>query len=178
MGKYSRSEEIALVRGYYVSEAGDVIGPNGHPIVCIPARGYLRFAIRSERMLNVYVHRLQAFQKFGGRVYLHGVVVRHIDGNPLNNSRDNIAIGTNRDNQLDRAPEDRSRSSQLGLQTRDRVSDHDVVVMRLLSAEGETDEAIGKRFDLRRETVRKIVNGTRRASCGGPIRQKQPQHFV
>lgn len=49
----------------------------------------------------IMVHRLQAYQKFGDALFGEGIVVRHLDGNSLNNSFDNIAIGTQHDNMMD-----------------------------------------------------------------------------
>ena len=33
-----------------------------------------------------YTHRLQAYQKYNNEIYNKGIVVRHLDGNKLNNS--------------------------------------------------------------------------------------------
>ena len=38
-------------------------------------------------------------------MHANGVVCRHLDGNPTNNARENIALGTQQQNQLDRSPE-------------------------------------------------------------------------
>ena len=63
---------------------------------------YYVFSVRCDgKSYPVAVHRLQAFQKFGTRMFESGMVVRHLDGNPLNNSVENIEIGTNSDNMMD-----------------------------------------------------------------------------
>lgn len=46
-------------------------------------------------------HRVVAFRKFGNTVSWDNTVVRHIDGNKINNSSDNIIIGSIGDNNLD-----------------------------------------------------------------------------
>jgi hypothetical protein len=43
--------------------------------------------------INIAIHRLQAFQKYGV-LYEEGTVVRHLNGDPGSNAWDNIAIGT------------------------------------------------------------------------------------
>lgn len=46
-------------------------------------------------------HRLQAYQKYGDMLYGEGMMVRHLNGDSLDNSWGNIAIGTNSENQMD-----------------------------------------------------------------------------
>jgi len=104
-----KKEEYLISAGYSVTELGVVLNPKGKSI-----NGYLHnkqykvFAFRrpggvKERQK---IHRLQAFQKFGEKMYEDGIVVRHLDGDSLNNSRDNIAIGTHHDNHMD-VPEEK-----------------------------------------------------------------------
>lgn len=46
----------------------------------------------------VYEHRLNALKKFGNEMFDGGIVVRHIDGNKLNNHSDNIMLGKQSEN--------------------------------------------------------------------------------
>ena len=48
------------------------------------------------------VHRFNAWFKFGAAIYEPNIVCRHLDGNPLNNHQDNLALGTQSDNMMDR----------------------------------------------------------------------------
>lgn len=48
------------------------------------------------------VHQLQAYQKYGDLLFNDGIVVRHLNGVPTDNSWDNICIGTHSDNMLDK----------------------------------------------------------------------------
>jgi hypothetical protein len=59
------------------------------------------------KVKNVPVHRLAAFQKFGDRIFDPGIVVRHLNEDHLDNSVDNLGIGTPSANQMDRDPDDR-----------------------------------------------------------------------
>lgn len=63
------------------------------------------------RLLKVYFHRYQAYLKFGNSLYEDGIMVRHLDGDLLNNSVSNIELGTNSDNMLDIPKEKRIRKS-------------------------------------------------------------------
>jgi hypothetical protein len=57
--------------------------------------------------IQIRVHRLQAWQKYGDAIYAPGMVCRHLDGNSFNNHRDNIALGTQSDNMMDKSPKNR-----------------------------------------------------------------------
>ena len=105
----------AYDKGYRITEKGDVIGARGGKLSPRIQYGYKKFCTRlesGERYIVNY-HRLQAYQKFGDKIFEEGIVVRHLDGNPLNNSCDNIAIGTSSDNQMDRSSECRLKSAMV-----------------------------------------------------------------
>ena len=51
--------------------------------------------------INLLVHRLQAYQKFGNKLYEQGIEVRHSNGNSKDNSYDNIILGTRSENMMD-----------------------------------------------------------------------------
>jgi len=100
-----RKEELAYKKGYRITEGGDLIDKNGEKKkLRIDTRGYARFTIKKIKEqvnLQVSYHRLQAYQKYGDKMFHPGIVVRHLDGNKLNNSFLNIAIGTESENMMD-----------------------------------------------------------------------------
>jgi hypothetical protein len=66
---------------------------------------YASFGIRNEEVkrIQVFVHHLMAYKKFG-KIFIDGfdssgaeLIVIHLDGNTLNNSYDNIILGTRTD---------------------------------------------------------------------------------
>lgn len=90
--------------GYRVDKNGVVKNPNGTILKCgLDKRGYLKFA--PFKLVKIFVHRFQAYAKFGEKLFEKGMVVRHLDSNKLNNSLDNIAIGTQAEN-LDDNPKE------------------------------------------------------------------------
>ena len=106
---FNRNEQKAYEKGYRITEEGKVIGLRGEEVGYNRIGGYIGFKIRDVdgSNLGVSAHRLQAYQKFGETIYQTGTVVRHLDGNPKNNSIDNIAIGSMRDNIMDRPAHER-----------------------------------------------------------------------
>lgn len=95
--------------GYRVTKEGEIVNPKGSTIKSFlngkNAKPYLVFSIRDlskwKYAKKVKVHKLQAYQKFGKDAFKNKLEVRHLDGNSLNNSWDNIEIGTSSDNQMD-----------------------------------------------------------------------------
>src|SRR5690554_3122960 len=96
-------EKVAVKKGYSVTEDGLLLNPKGKVRgKCISNRGYYQITLRIKKVnYKTYTHRLQAYQKYGDKLFGEGVMVRHLDGDPLNNSWDNIVIGNNSQNQMD-----------------------------------------------------------------------------
>jgi hypothetical protein len=74
--------------------------------------GYYFFSVRPTWAINrkqykIKVHRLVAYEKFGKEIFNPNLVTRHLDGNPKNNHPDNLALGTQSQNMMDKKPEAR-----------------------------------------------------------------------
>ena len=98
-----RKEVIFFKRGYKIDELGVLYNPKGNVVgKGLNGQGYPRVNIRvNGDKIYVLLHRLQAYKKFGEKIFEEGIVVRHKDGNKCNNSWDNILIGTHSDNMMD-----------------------------------------------------------------------------
>ena len=105
-------------KGYRVVD-GEVISPYSGKVLNIKTRlssgryKYKRFTVGgpSNGRSYVKVALLVAYQKFGNIVFDPNIVVRHLDGNSLNNIEENIEIGSISDNMLDRPTDIRVRCS-------------------------------------------------------------------
>lgn len=98
----SYNEKIAYNKGYRIDKDG-VVSYEGRIITLQDnGKGYKVFGIRNGgKKLQVKVHRLQAFMKFGDAIYQEGMLVRHLNGKPSDNSWNNLALGTDSDNKMD-----------------------------------------------------------------------------
>ena len=102
--KQQKALLTASKKGYRVMKNGSVYSRLGNKMsLRQDSSGYLRFGIRlkSGEKYTVFVHRLQAFQKYGYNLLDEGIQVRHLNGNKKDNSYSNIAIGTRSDNMMD-----------------------------------------------------------------------------
>ena len=109
--------EIFFEKGYDINKHGIIINSKGEFIegyIHTLKSGYERKEItirHDKKLINICHHRLQAYQKFGKAMFEKGVMVRHLDGDSLNNFWDNIQIGTNSENQMDVVKEKRIEKS-------------------------------------------------------------------
>ena len=128
MSNFNRNEVIAYDLGYRVNNKGQLIGLKGKPIGSV-CNGYYRFKIRQNSgYINCLSHRLQAYQKYGMDIYKTGIVCRHLNGNSLDNSMDNIEIGTQSDNIMDMKPEVR-KSKAIYASSFVQVHNHDDIIL-------------------------------------------------
>lgn len=96
--------KIAALKGYTIDSSGNVFGKKGNKLsLRLNNNGYFTFGVSSVngKRIKCAVHRFQAYKKFSNSLFEAGIVVRHLNGNPLDNSIDNISIGTQSENMMD-----------------------------------------------------------------------------
>lgn len=120
---FSKNEKIAIEKGYTITEEGDIVSPYGKIKGCT-CKGYKTFKIDTggRKFINIRVHRLQAYQKYGEKIYEKGIEVRHLDNISTNNSWENIAIGTHSENMLDKPKEVRVKNAQKASLKYDKIA--------------------------------------------------------
>ena len=111
--KRIKVEKIAWEKGYYVNGLGEVYS-KWRQLSLNNYKGYLCFTIRiDDKPRRVNVHRMQAYQKFKDKIYEDNIVVRHLNGNSLDNTFNNIGIGSQSENMFDRPREERTKHGRL-----------------------------------------------------------------
>lgn len=100
----------AFNKGWRLDHSGN---PVGFKCNRLNSGGYRCAVVRfgTRKQFHLALHRLQAYIKFGEALFVNGIEVRHLNGNKLDNSCENIAIGTHQQNMLDIDPVIRKRSS-------------------------------------------------------------------
>lgn len=163
--KYTDSVLRAANKGYVVKKNGEVVGTSGKILSLTPRlKGgiyYYEFSIRieSREHRKVMVHQLQAYQKFGGEALYEGVHVRHLDGDSLNNSWDNIAIGDASANMMDKDPAERKvHAIKASSKIRSLTDEQVLEVNRLHYQEGWTNKALCERFSRTKSTINNVLN--------------------
>lgn len=153
-------------KGYRVCD-GVVVSPRGTVLsVQLNGKGYYAFThrMRNGKNAKASVHKLVAYQKFGNESLKEGIHVRHRDGNPLNNSDDNILIGTASENMMDKTQEVRIAAAMAATSCV-KIHDHEAILRR--RSEGATYKQIMSEFNISSTaTVSFIIN---KSLAGGGI---------
>ena len=105
MDEGRRMKEIPSHPGYFITESGEVFSDRAWPRRKLKAwmasNGYPRLTLmRDGKIITRSVHSLVAETFIGPR---GNQVVRHLDGNPHNCHLSNLAYGTHKDNEADKA---------------------------------------------------------------------------
>jgi len=109
MSKMKKVLEFITKEGYTINEEGVVKNPKGKILSGSKSDGYLKFSVRTDFTSSYAMrfHKFQAYTKFGDKIFIKKNVVRHLNGIKTDNSYDNIEIGTQSDNIMDRLEKDR-----------------------------------------------------------------------
>ena len=148
--------------GYNVDKDGIVYKPNGGiQRTHINNQGYKCFGLKIKgKSFQIPVHRLQAYCLYGESMFEERIVVRHLDGNPLNNKSNNIAIGTISQNSMDIPSEKRLEIALKGVEAARLVNiKHDYNTIRNDRSNGMTYKEIMKKHNISSKgTLSYIIN--------------------
>lgn len=158
---------LAYEKGYRVMDVG-VVSPKGKRRKLRLSRGtkgrvrYLEFNVKDARgkSVPIPVHRLVAFEKFGEASFGKGTLVRHLDQNPLNNSLDNIALGSNSDNMMDRPYCDRVAHAKVAASALRKLTPDALAKLRRDREGGATYRQLKDKYNISISSISRIINGT------------------
>lgn len=150
----------AYEKGYRVTKDGvpqgiDVIEKSEY----VGDTGYLCFSVKNRYGHNyIHTHRLQAYQKFGEKIFDDDIQVRHLNGNKKDNSWSNISIGTQSDNMMDRPKKQRMRQAKYA---NEKVSNKEAIEIRerVESGNYETYKKLAEEYNLKsKSSIHYIVH--------------------
>ena len=105
-------------------------------------------------VISVLVHRFIAYPKFGDNIFKEGIVVRHLDDNPNNNTWNNLELGTPSQNMMDKSEESRIKSSHLASLSARVYSDEEINLIRKDRASGLSYKEIGDKWNITKSSAR------------------------
>jgi hypothetical protein len=150
----------AYANGFYVSSKGDLIYPSGRISKTKPnGNGYIAFNVYINKIQHkCFVHRLQAYQKYGNRIFDPNICVRHLNGNPIDNSSINIEIGTQSENMMDKSQEVRVAHATIAASHKRCFSESVIRTIRNLRNSGSTLLTLADRYGTSKGHISDIVN--------------------
>ena len=93
-----------LKRDYKILKDGTLLNPFGKTVGSISGKGYLKIQVtlfdlkeQKNKVKEGFLHRIQAFKKYGKQLYKEGVNVSHLDDNKLINSQRSKNKSSNRE---------------------------------------------------------------------------------
>lgn len=162
---HANSIRTAYSKGYRVTDAGEVLSPRGYVLVTtLGSTGYLRFSVKVRSstgrhlVVSLYVHSLAKYQWFGEPSLYQDICLRHLDGNKLNNRRDNLVLGTYSDNAYDIPKDTRVARSVKAAATLRKLTDTQASELRRDREAGASYEQLMMKYNIAKSTVSYIVN--------------------
>lgn len=158
--KLKKVLEWVINNGWEIDQNGQITNPKGEIKKGSLTYGYLKVGIKiPELKISSYslkIHKFQAYQKYGEEIFQPGIVVRHLNGNKTDNSWENIIIGTQSDNMMDRNELDRIKHSK-----ERRKYSHEVKLELIKEREiGKSFSQISKEHSIPLQTVKDIIKNT------------------
>lgn len=152
--------QIAYEKGYRVTKDGNLLNPKGKVIGnCLDGKGYKKTGIIiNKKNIDLLTHRLQAYQKYGNKLFEDGILVRHLNGNPLDNCWDNIAIGTHRDNTMDIPKEIRIKRAISAGKAHIKYPKEFVLKLREEYKLVKNYRKLGKKYDIHSQIIWQLIN--------------------
>lgn len=110
----------------------------------------------------IKVHRLVAYQKFGNVIFEKGIQVRHLNGDKLDFSFQNIEIGTSQQNQLDKPIEKRKHAGYLSALRKRKLSIEQATEIRkeylLLTKKRGFINMTARKYNVHKTLIHNIVH--------------------
>jgi hypothetical protein len=164
--------KIAYEKGYRITDDGKLYGLSGKELT-VKTHGtqrYPTFAVNvgkltSSGVYGIPVHKFAAFCFYGEESFNDGFVIRHLDGNVLHISKENIKLGSHSENNMDKDPLVRkasaikARAAQGIRPYNAKLTEEDVREIRLRYTNGESGYEISKDYEVSNVTIYDIIKG-------------------
>ena len=151
----------AYESGYRISDKGEILNPQKVKLngTINDKLKYHTFQFRIEnKTKSIFVHRLQAYQKYKEKLFEPGILVRHKNGNHLDNSIDNIFIGTSKDNNLDISINNRILNTENSTKIKQKYSNELIIYISYKYVNGAKQSELSKMFNIPKSGIHHILN--------------------
>ena|SRR5699024_6617479 len=159
----SRSNKAILYAyemGYRSDENGNVISHKGNVLsLGEGSNGYLIFRIwKKGRRTSVSAHRFSAYCYYGNELFDNECVM-HRNGVKTDNSKENLAIGSLRENYKDNCDKWKESFSLKGAKTRRKFTENEVRKIKNDIKNGTNITQMARNYGVARATIQQIKEG-------------------
>lgn len=171
-----RKEKVAYEVGYRVNDEGEVFNPVGMKlkVTSVNNKRYPQVNFKyKDKKYYVRMHRIAAYCFYGEEMFEEGIVVRHLNDDKSDLSRQNIALGTQAENMADMSKESKLISSEkkraYAIKNRIipprnvKISDEKIPEIVNLLDRGWSYRKLADKYDVHHSTIY-YINKTRRNS--------------
>lgn len=150
----------AYNKGYRITDSGKILNPKGIEISGTLNEKYKTFSFRFfDKSRSLKVHKLQAYQKYGNKIFETGIIVRHKNNNSYDNSKENILIGTYSENTLDIPLEKRIQNTTNSTKIRQKYSNELIIYIRYCYINKKyTQIELSRMFNIPKSGIHHIIN--------------------
>ena len=161
---------IAFYKGFRVLPDGTVLSPRGNiKKLRLSGTGYLLFSVKvGGKSFSVRVHRLLAYQKYGEKLLIPGVVVRHKNNIKTDNHEENVLIGSPYDNSMDCLKDHRVARCANSVKIRRKLTDDQAMDIRNST---DTCISLAKKHNCSVMTVSRVRRGVLYTPTNGPVKK-------
>lgn len=160
--------EIAYEKGYRVTNEGKLIGLKGNELkVSITGKQkYPTFSVNvgsltKSGVYGIPVHRFAGFCFYGNSIY-ESECIRHLNGNVLDYSKDNLTLGTHSENELDKRKEDRVRIAKIARASQGKEAHNRKFTEQQVKEIKDSDLSnaeLGRLYNVTRQCIHQIRKG-------------------
>jgi len=172
MNKSNKLIVEAFNAGYTIDNNGNVFNPNGFLLTQRLTKSTVKrktiykffrpYIPEFKKGSYIRTHKFQAYKKFGYEAFTPGTHIRHLNGNSLDNSWDNILTGTAWDNWNDISDENRINKIDNAINARRKFTDSEVRYIRNIpNLNIEIKKELAFKYDVNISTINRILTGKR-----------------
>lgn len=158
-----REELVLTVLRYTIDKEGVLKNPQGKTVGSLNRQGYKKIQVTiCGKAREVFIHRLQAYNKYGKKLFEKGIQVRHLNDIKTDNTWDNIALGTARDNYQDRGAENIKAAQKRAVDASRKYSDNLILEAKEYLDAGNTLKDTSNKFNIPSTTLHYRIYGKKK----------------
>jgi hypothetical protein len=151
---------VAYKKGYRVTDDGTLISSKGKILKgYIGTHGYLFFCIKdNKKTYSIPIHRFAAYCFYGDELFEHECV-RHKNNIKTDNFRNNLILGSSKENYSDNPEDWKINFSLSGASKKRKLTEENVKEIRKMIAENYSYKQISEKFGVTKTTIQQIKEG-------------------